>query len=132
MRSAAFHRRAVQRRVDDDRNVLQSLRTGADRRRMSGGWTSAARAPRPAADLSVPSEDAAGLAFPRRRGHTCTPAQSLHHLRTASFMQPTEPARRPYAPPRLVVYGNLEALTLTASISKNMNDSVQGMSNLKT
>jgi hypothetical protein len=40
--------------------------------------------------------------------------------------------RGPYAPPRLAVYGTLEELTLTVSISKNKNDATQGGNNLKT
>lgn len=39
---------------------------------------------------------------------------------------------RPYAPPRLVVYGKLEELTLTLSNDKNKNDTTQGQNNLKT
>lgn len=40
--------------------------------------------------------------------------------------------RRPYDAPRLKVYGNLQELTLAATLSMNKNDSVQGMNNLKT
>ncbi len=47
-------------------------------------------------------------------------------------MNPTESARRPYTAPRLKVYGNLQELTLTATISKNKNDALQGGNNLKT
>lgn len=47
-------------------------------------------------------------------------------------MQTAERARRPYAPPRLVVYGRLEELTLTQSNDKNKNDALQGQNNLKT
>lgn len=47
-------------------------------------------------------------------------------------MDSADRARRPYAPPRLVVYGLLEELTLTATQSKNKNDSTQGQNNLKT
>lgn len=47
-------------------------------------------------------------------------------------MNPNESARRPYAAPHLKVYGNLQELTLTATISKNKNDAVQGNDNLKT
>ena len=41
-------------------------------------------------------------------------------------------APRPYSPPRLVVYGRLEELTLTNDNPKNKNDAVQGQNNLKT
>jgi hypothetical protein len=41
-------------------------------------------------------------------------------------------ARLPYTAPRLTIYGSLEELTLTATVSKNKNDSVQGGNNLKT
>lgn len=41
-------------------------------------------------------------------------------------------ARRPYAPPRLKIYGSLEELTLTNSNDKNKNDALQGQNNLKT
>jgi hypothetical protein len=47
-------------------------------------------------------------------------------------MKPIETSRRPYAAPRLSVYGSLQELTLTATVSKNKNDSVQGGNNLKT
>lgn len=47
-------------------------------------------------------------------------------------MESTDRARRPYAPPRLVVYGRLEELTLTQPNPKNKNDSIQGQDNLKT
>ena len=40
--------------------------------------------------------------------------------------------RRPYAAPRLAVYGDLRVLTLTADNPKNKNDAVQGQTNLKT
>jgi hypothetical protein len=40
--------------------------------------------------------------------------------------------RRPYAPPRLAVYGRLEELTLTQPNPKNKNDAIQGQDNLKT
>ena len=39
---------------------------------------------------------------------------------------------RPYVAPRLTVYGTVADLTLTVSQNMNMNDSVQGMINLKT
>ena len=47
-------------------------------------------------------------------------------------MESTDRARRSYAPPRLVVYGRLEELTLTVSNDKNKNDALQGQNNLKT
>ena len=47
-------------------------------------------------------------------------------------MHSDDRAPRPYAPPRLVVYGKLEELTLTVSESKNKNDTTQGQNNLKT
>jgi hypothetical protein len=47
-------------------------------------------------------------------------------------MESTDQARRTYAPPRLVVYGLLEELTLTAQENMNKNDPVQGGVNLKT
>lgn len=47
-------------------------------------------------------------------------------------MEPIDRARRAYAPPRLVVYGRLEELTLTLTNDKNKNDSLQGQNNLKT
>lgn len=47
-------------------------------------------------------------------------------------MKPIESPRRPYAAPRLAVYGSLQELTLTATISKNKNDATQGGNNLKT
>jgi hypothetical protein len=47
-------------------------------------------------------------------------------------IQPGQPVRRPYVRPRLVVYGAFQEMTLTASMSKNMNDAIQGMNNLKT
>lgn len=47
-------------------------------------------------------------------------------------MNPDDSARRPYQAPRLKVYGSLEELTLTATISKNKNDALQGGNNLKT
>jgi hypothetical protein len=47
-------------------------------------------------------------------------------------MKSTDRVRRSYAPPRLVVYGSLEELTLTASNDKSKNDSLQGQNNLKT
>ena len=46
-------------------------------------------------------------------------------------MHPTDP-RRPYAAPRLAIYGRLEELTLTLTNDKNKNDSLQGQNNLKT
>lgn len=43
------------------------------------------------------------------------------------------PTRRPYAAPRLQVYGTVRELTLTATTEQhNRNDSVQGGNNLKT
>lgn len=47
-------------------------------------------------------------------------------------MESADRARRPYAPPRLVVYGRLEELTLTLTSDKNKNDATQGQNNLKT
>lgn len=47
-------------------------------------------------------------------------------------MENADRTRRPYAPPRLVVYGRLEELTLTLSNEKNKNDATQGQNNLKT
>lgn len=47
-------------------------------------------------------------------------------------MDSSSSARRSYAAPCLKVYGNLQELTLAATISKNKNDSVQGGNNLKT
>ncbi|HEY0015029.1 MAG TPA: hypothetical protein VGC13_01880 [Longimicrobium sp.] len=47
-------------------------------------------------------------------------------------MERTDSTRRPYAPPRLAVYGSLEELTLTQTESKNKNDATQGNTNLKT
>lgn len=47
-------------------------------------------------------------------------------------MEPIKPARRPYAPPRLSVYGRLEALTLTVTLDNKKNDALQGQNNLKT
>lgn len=41
-------------------------------------------------------------------------------------------SRRPYAPPRLAIYGTLEELTLTINDNRNKNDPVQGHQNLKT
>jgi hypothetical protein len=35
----------------------------------------------------------------------------------------SDSARRPYQTPRLTVYGRLEELTLTATVSMNKNDS---------
>lgn len=47
-------------------------------------------------------------------------------------MENADRTRRPYAPPRLVVYGRLEELTLTVNDNKNKNDTTQGQNNLKT
>ena len=47
-------------------------------------------------------------------------------------METNHGTRRPYAPPRLAIYGSLEELTLTVSDSKNRNDALQGQNNLKT
>lgn len=47
-------------------------------------------------------------------------------------MKPNESPRRPYAAPRLAVYGSVQELTQTNSISKNKNDATQGQTNLKT
>jgi hypothetical protein len=45
---------------------------------------------------------------------------------TEKQTQPATPQRRSaYAPPRLVVYGDLRTLTLT-SVTMNMNDMVSG------
>jgi hypothetical protein len=42
------------------------------------------------------------------------------------------PVRRPYAAPRLKIYGDARDLTLTENNPKNKNDSIQGQLNLKT
>lgn len=47
-------------------------------------------------------------------------------------MKSIDHTRRSYVPPRLVIYGKLEELTLTLSNDKNKNDSLQGQNNLKT
>lgn len=47
-------------------------------------------------------------------------------------MESTDRTRRSYAPPRLVIYGRLEELTLTVNDNMNKNDTVQGQQNLKT
>jgi hypothetical protein len=47
-------------------------------------------------------------------------------------MESTLGTRRSYAGPRLVVYGRLEALTLTVNENMNKNDNVNGTTNLKT
>lgn len=47
-------------------------------------------------------------------------------------MESTDSKRRPYAPPRLAVYGTLQELTLTVNDNMNRNDPVQGGLNLKT
>ena len=47
-------------------------------------------------------------------------------------MQPAHSAPRPYAPPRLRIYGRLEELTLTVNDNMNKQDPVQGQNNLKT
>ncbi|MBW3571911.1 MAG: hypothetical protein KY467_12475 [Gemmatimonadetes bacterium] len=47
-------------------------------------------------------------------------------------MEANHSTRRPYAPPRLAIYGSLEELTLTLTNEKNRNDSLQGQNNLKT
>jgi len=47
-------------------------------------------------------------------------------------MNSSNPPGRPYTAPRLSIYGAFEELTLTATLSKNMNDAIQGMNNLKT
>jgi hypothetical protein len=39
---------------------------------------------------------------------------------------------RPYQTPRLKVYGTVRDLTLSATLSMNKNDAVQGHNNLKT
>lgn len=52
------------------------------------------------------------------------------HPRTSMDRNHRNP--RPYARPRLVVYGALQELTLTLSNDKNKNDSIQGQNNLKT
>jgi hypothetical protein len=51
---------------------------------------------------------------------------------TRKTMESIDQARRSYAPPRLVVYGRLEELTLTVQDNMNKNDPVQGGNNLKT
>lgn len=47
-------------------------------------------------------------------------------------MESNHRARRSYAPPRLVIYGRLEELTLTVNDNMNKNDTTQGQNNLKT
>ncbi|HEX2210785.1 MAG TPA: lasso RiPP family leader peptide-containing protein [Longimicrobium sp.] len=47
-------------------------------------------------------------------------------------MESNDRTRRTYAPPRLVVYGRLEELTLTINDNMNKNDALQGQNNLKT
>lgn len=47
-------------------------------------------------------------------------------------MKSIDSKRRPYAPPRLAIYGTLEELTLTVNDNMNKNDPVQGGNNLKT
>jgi hypothetical protein len=47
-------------------------------------------------------------------------------------VESTDRALRSYAAPRLLVYGRLEELTLTVSVSMNKNDAIQGGNNLKT
>jgi hypothetical protein len=47
-------------------------------------------------------------------------------------MESTNPARRPYASPCLMIYGRLEELTLTVNANMNKNDAIQGSNNLKT
>lgn len=60
------------------------------------------------------------------------PAAPADPFPMAETMEPTGRTRRPYAPPRLVVYGRLEELTLTINDNMNKNDPVQGGNNLKT
>jgi hypothetical protein len=81
-----------------------------------------------------------GLAFCARWGDSCSGAGTFGKpsSRPQRRILETEDgllmnfARQPYAPPRLRIYGSLEELTLTATISKNKNDSLQGGNNLKT
>lgn len=47
-------------------------------------------------------------------------------------MEPIHIERRPYARPRLAIYGTLQELTLTINDNMNRNDPVQGGLNLKT
>lgn len=47
-------------------------------------------------------------------------------------MERTRCSRRPYAPPRLAIYGALQELTLTINDNMNKNDPVQAHQNLKT
>jgi hypothetical protein len=47
-------------------------------------------------------------------------------------MESIDRARRSYGPPRLMVYGRLDELTLTVNDNMNKNDPVQGHNNLKT
>jgi hypothetical protein len=47
-------------------------------------------------------------------------------------MNDRDPAARPYATPRLKVYGTVADITLTVNDNKNKNDSIQGGNNLKT
>jgi hypothetical protein len=47
-------------------------------------------------------------------------------------MNDRDPATRPYATPRLKVYGTVADITLTVNDNKNKNDSIQGGNNLKT
>jgi hypothetical protein len=60
------------------------------------------------------------------------PGRVRRTLLRQETLESTDRVRRPYAAPRMVVYGRLEELTLTVSISKNKNDSVNGGNNLKT
>jgi hypothetical protein len=65
-------------------------------------------------------------------GAALRPAVSAAFLLRQIKMESTDRARRSYAPPRLMVYGLLEELTLTAQENMNKNDPVQGGVNLKT
>ncbi|MBB4639391.1 hypothetical protein [Longimicrobium terrae] len=47
-------------------------------------------------------------------------------------MSETTPPRQPYVKPKLSVFGDMAALTLTVAINKNKNDSINGGNNLKT
>lgn len=61
-----------------------------------------------------------------------TPLTFLPSIMESNDMTSGRPGRRPYAAPRLRIYGSLQELTLTATVSKNKNDAVQGGNNLKT
>jgi hypothetical protein len=68
----------------------------------------------------------------RGPGASSRPHAAVVHHHGKGWMEATDRTRRPYAPPRLAVYGRLEELTLTNDNPKNKNDVIQGMDNLKT